>query len=452
MWLFLNLAYLLVAIVASPWLLYRVALRGDWRGLTARFGAGLGPRLENSIWLHGASAGEISIIEPLVRSLECDEPATPLVISAYSSTGLAAARRTYPQHRVIFFPFDLSFIVARFLGHLNPRLVVIVESDLWPNFLAAAQQLNIPVAVINGKISLKSYQRNLKLGLMPTLLKHMALVAVQTQDHADRLKELGVPHDRLRVTGNMKYDLAQPAVTPELANELRAGLGFVEEDVVIIGGSVHQREDEILLDAFLALIAQGQDSSLIIVPRYPQDARRVEQAARARGQVAVLKTTVDRGERSAPGSDGILIVDTVGDLRSLYSAADIAFVGGSLIYRGSSKGGHNLMEPAIAGIPTVFGSHHHSFRETARELISADAGMRVQDEIELLAALVSLVADPRRRREMGNRAREVILGGQGATQRNYELLAPLLTFNGDRLPAPGLDSTMPPAVSDTDPS
>jgi 3-deoxy-D-manno-octulosonic-acid transferase len=450
MGLLLNLAYLVVAILASPWLLYRLVFRGDWRGLTKRFGAELGPELANSIWLHGASAGEISLLEPLVKFLERDMPATSLVISAYSSTGLAAARRTYPRHRVILFPFDLTFVVSRFLRRLNPRLIVIVESDFWPNFLAATQRLEIPVAVVNGKMSLQSYERNQKTRFMPILLRHLALLAVQTEEHAMRLRQLGVSEDRLRVTGNMKYDLAKPLASPEQVADVRERLGFEKDDVVIIGGSVHEREDEILLDAFFDLSAHGQSASLVIVPRYPQDARRVAQAVQARGQAAVLKTDIDRGEQSAPGAGGVLIVDSVGELRTLYAAADIAFVGGSLFYRGSNKGGHNLMEPAIAGLPVLFGAHHYSFREIARELLRVDAAIEIEDRNGLLSAFVSLVGDHERRREMGHRAKNVVLGGQGATLRNYELLAPLLVAEDGRLPVPCLDSTMPPAVSDTD--
>jgi 3-deoxy-D-manno-octulosonic-acid transferase len=189
---------------------------------------------------------------------------------------------------------------------------------------------------------------------------------------------------------------------------------------------------------------------LIIVPRYPRDAGRVEQAVRSRGQVAVLKTAVDRGEQTAPGSSGVLIVDTVGELRALYAVADIAFVGGSLFYRGSNKGGHNLMEPAILGLPTLFGPYNFSFAETVHELLRADAGFEVRDGTELEAVLISLVGNRQRRREVGGRAREVVLRGQGATQRNYELLVPLLGSGGERLPALAFERTMPPAVSDTD--
>ncbi|HEY5624475.1 MAG TPA: glycosyltransferase N-terminal domain-containing protein, partial [Gammaproteobacteria bacterium] len=146
MGLLLDFAYLAGAIVASPWLLYRIAFRGDWRGLSGRFGFGIGPAQPGSIWLHGASAGEISLLRPIVDRLERDMPALPIVISAYSSTGLAAARNAYPRHRVILFPVDLSFVVARFLSRFEPRQIVIVESDFWPNFLAAAQRRRVPVA------------------------------------------------------------------------------------------------------------------------------------------------------------------------------------------------------------------------------------------------------------------------------------------------------------------
>ena len=451
MGLLLNLAYLVATALALPWLIYRLVVRGDRHGLLTRFGWGLGPGLEHSIWLHGASAGEISLLKPLVDLLEKDLPATPLVISAYSSTGLAAARRAYPKHRVIFFPFDLTFIVSRFLALFDPRLIVIVESDFWPNFLFAAQRLKIPVAVVNGKMSLKSYQRNARMRLVPMLLRRIALLAVQTHEHAERLRQLGVPEARLRVTGNMKYDLAQPVTPSEQAREIRVALGYGSEDVVILGGSVHEREDGVLLDAFLNLSHNGHRSALIIVPRYPSDAGRVEQAVQARGQLAVLKTAVDRGERAAPGADGVLIVDTVGELRTLYAAADIAFVGGSLFYRGSNKGGHNLMEPAILGLPTLFGPYNFSFAETVQELLRADAGFEVHDRLELETVLTSLVGNRQRRREVGGRARDVVLRGQGATQRNYRLLVPLLGAGGERLPASAFERTMPPAVSDTDP-
>jgi 3-deoxy-D-manno-octulosonic-acid transferase len=450
MGLLLNFAYLIAAVLLSPWLLYRTLLRGDWRGFATRFGWALGGTERGSIWLHGASAGEIALLKPLVSLLERDMPTVPLVISAYSSTGLSAAKNTFPRHRVTFFPFDLTFVVSRFLSRLDPCLIVIVESDFWPNFLSIALARKIPVAVINGKISARSARRNARARFLPHLLRQLPLLAVQTTEHAERMRQLGVATSRLRVTGNMKYDSIDSDIKSEEARQVRSSLGYADDDVVIIGGSLHEREDQVLLDSFLNLKPGVSRRALIMVPRYPRNTRRLEQAVSARDQLAVRKTLVDAGQCTPPGSSGVLIVDTVGELRTLYAVADIAFVGGSLFFRGSNKGGHNLMEPAILALPVIFGPYHSSFKDTVAELLEADAGVEVNDGAGLVAALDDLVDDEQRRKAVGRRAREVVLDGQGATLRNYELLKPLLCSRAERLLASDLERTMPPAASKTD--
>ena len=450
MGLLLNLVYLTGAIFASPWIFYRLLFRGDWKGLSERFGMNLGPELQDSIWLHGASAGEIALLRPLVTRIERDMPATPLLISAYSSTGLAAARQAFPQHHVILFPVDLTFVVARFLKRFNPSLIVIVESDFWPNFLAFAQRNRTPVAVINGKMSRRSYQRYARMKGFVKLLRKITVFAVQSSEQSDRLTELGIDAARVIVTGNMKYDLADSRRADARLDELRESLSYEVADVVIIGGSVHEREDAALLDAYLDLRSRNIAAALIIVPRYPRDAARVLQLVKSRGERAVLKTAVDSGEATAPGSSGVLVVDTLGELRQLYAVADIAFVGGSLFFRGANKGGHNLMEPAILARPVVFGPYHASFKDTVRELLAADAAIEIDDAEGLTRSLQALAGDPERRTTMGDRARAVVLQGQGATQRNYELLMPLVLQDRESLLVQPIESTMPPAVGDTD--
>ena len=205
----LDLGYFLAAIAALPWIICRLVLHGDQRGFLQRFGAGLDEGLRGSIWLHGSSAGEISLLKPLVQLLEQDFPDTPLLISAYSSTGHATASKLFPKHRVIFFPYDFSVIVFRFLRHFNPILVVIMESEFWPNFLLASQSLGVPVAVLNGKMSPKSYRLHDWTRFISLILQNVPLIAVQTEDHKKRLQRLGMPEHRVHVTGNMKYDLAQ---------------------------------------------------------------------------------------------------------------------------------------------------------------------------------------------------------------------------------------------------
>jgi len=424
MGLLLDFAYLVACIVASPWLVYRLCGPGR-RDLAMRFGLGLGEPSSSSIWLHGSSAGEISVLRPLVAALERDYPGTPLVISAFTATGLTTARKLYSRHRIVPLPLDFSFVVARYLRRFNPRLLVVAESEFWPNLIGVAHERGVPVALVNGKMSAKSFRVHVRTGLIPRVLGQLDLLAVQTEEHAQRLRALGVEPGKLHVTGNMKYDLTHAVSTADPV-ELRRALGYGPTDVVIIGGSLHDQEDEALLDAYARACEVSADAALVIVPRYPADAEAVEQRARARGYSATRKTAVDAGAVPAPGRGGVLVVDTVGELGRLYAIADLAFVGGSLFFRGANKGGHNLMEPAILGVPVLFGPYNFSFKETVDDLLAANAGRLVHDAAELTVAVGALVGDRDARRELGQRAQQVVLAGQGATSRNYALLAKLL--------------------------
>lgn len=425
MGLLLDFIYSLVGVAVSPWIVYRLCTARR-REFAQRLGLGLGDSLERSIWLHGSSAGEIGVLRPLVALLERDHPATPLVISAFTTTGLAAARRLYPNHRVVPLPFDLSFVVARCLRRFDPRLLVIAESEFWPNLILRAVRRSTPVALVNGKMSAKSFRVHTRTRLVASVLGRLTLLAVQTEEHAKRFRALGVRADRLHVTGNMKYDLAKLGAEPEAAHALRRALRYEDGDVVVIGGSLHEGEDEALLAAFTAAGERGARAALVIVPRYPDDAAAVEERARARGYATVRKTAVDAGIAQAPGREGVLVVDTVGDLGRLYAAADIAFVGGSLFYRGANKGGHNLMEPAALGVPVLFGPYNFSFKETVDDLLAADGGRLVRDGAELAAAVAALAVDAGARTALGARGREIVLSGRGATERNYALLAALM--------------------------
>jgi 3-deoxy-D-manno-octulosonic-acid transferase len=419
----LDFVYLVGLVLVSPWLLYRLCTAGR-RDFAMRFGLGLRDSLPSSIWLHGSSAGEVTVLRPLVATLERDHPETPLVISAFTATGLATARKLYSRHRVVPFPADLSFVVARYLRCFKPRLLVIAESEFWPNLIGLAHARGVPAALVNGKMSAKSFRVHARTRLVPRVLAKFAVLAVQTDEHAERLRALGVEPSRLHVTGNMKYDLAQPGAGGLTGAVLREALEYGQDDVVIIGGSLHDREDEALLDAYAAARARVAEAALVIVPRYPADADAVEQRARARGFAVTRKTAIDSKLARAPGRGGVLVVDTVGELGRLYSAADLAFVGGSLFFRGANKGGHNLMEPAILGVPVLFGPYNFSFKETVDDLLAADAGKLVHSADELRAAVVALVGDRAARRALGARGQRVIEAGRGATARNYALLAP----------------------------
>jgi 3-deoxy-D-manno-octulosonic-acid transferase len=420
----LDFFYLAACVLLSPWILYRLCVPGR-RDFAARFAIGLPGGAASCIWLHGSSAGEIAVLRPLVATFERDHPSVPLVISAFTATGLAAARKLYARHVVVPLPVDLSFVVARFFRRFNPQLLVIAESEFWPNLIGLAHRREIPAALVNGKMSAKSFGVHSKTRLVPRVLAKFAVLAMQTDEHAQRLRKLGVAPALLHVTGNMKYDLARGAAEVDRA-AVRAELGFEPHDVVIIGGSLHDREDEALLDAYAAARAAVPHCALLIVPRYPAEAAVVEQRAGLRGFATTRKTAVDASAAPAPGRSGVLVVDTVGELARLYAAADLAFVGGSLFFRGANKGGHNLMEPAALGVPVVFGPYNFSFKETVDDLLAADAGRLVRDAAELRTAVVALAGDAAARRSLGVRAQRVVESGRGATERNYALLAKCL--------------------------
>ena len=434
MGLILDFGYLLGVLAGMPWFLYRITVRGDWRSIPRRLGFGQPPPARGSIWLHGSSAGEISLLRPLIRRLAADYPAAPVVISAYSSTGFAAAQKNYPDARVIFFPLDLSFIVRRFLRRYDPRLVIIVESDFWPNFLRATHVRNIPVTVINGKMSARTCRIHARTRLVPRLLGRAPLIAVQSDAHASRFRRLGVPEARVAVTGNMKYDLSVSDGPPSA--DLRQALNYTPQDVVIIGGSLRDGENRVMADCYRELAQIHSRVGLIMVPRYPMDAARIKSELEAQSIDVVRISDVNAGRARAPACDGVLLVDTVGELRTLYGIADIAYVGGSLFARGSNKGGHNVIEPAMQGIPVLFGPHHFSFSDTVEDLLTAEAGIQVGDAAELRKALEGLLSDGEIRRRMGDRARKAILRRQGATERNYDLLTPNLEALRERRASP----------------
>jgi 3-deoxy-D-manno-octulosonic-acid transferase len=423
----LDLLYLVAYLSALPWLLYRLMTTGGWRAVALRMGKGLAPEPEPSIWLHASSVGEIALLKPLISRLEREYSDVPLVVSAYTATGIAAARAAYPRHRVIEFPLDFRWIVRRYVRALNPALVIIVESELWPNFIRTLRQEAIRVAVVNGKMSEKSFRLHARARLISRALRGIDLLAVQSEEYAARMRALGAVADRIAVTGNMKYDIALPELGAVERNDLRKRLAYEPGDVVIIAASLHVPEDEVVLRAFSRIAGEYPQAALILVPRYPENATRVAENVRAEGRTAALKMQIDAGRAAPPGRHGVLVVDTVGELADLYAAADIAFVGGSLFYRGSNKGGHNLMEPAIYAIPVLFGPYNFSFRETAADLQRARAGTEISDEEELASALCELLRDSATRSAMGCRARAVIAGGRGATDRTFALLRVLMS-------------------------
>ena len=427
--LILDLAYLSVFILSSPlWLLLLIIKPAFRTGLRERFvPGGAGKAVSNTIWLHGASAGEIDLLRPLVSRIEENYPDSGIVISAFAVSGYAFARKVFPKHRVIYFPADLAFIIRRFFRVLDPILIVVVESEFWPNFFAAAKRADIPICVLNGKMSAKSFRSHKRTRLIPWALRKATLFAVQTDDHATRIHGLGVAAESIHVTGNMKYDLSDATDGSEERRTLRTQYGLPEDMPVWIGGSIHRGEDEALAWAQSQLVKNGFDLQLIVVPRYPADAPAIVEVFGGHGLKAVRKTALaGSGESVFSDPKSVLLVDTMGDLKRYYSMSDVAYVGGSLHYRGSNKGGHNLMEPAILGIAPLFGPYNFSFQDTVQALLAGNAGLQVDGQDEIYSALHGFLENPGTAGQMGAKARQVILDHRGAMDLNFTLIDPYI--------------------------
>ncbi len=423
--LILDIAYLLAFILLSPlWLLLLLIKPAFRAGIRDRFAPrSSGEPSRAAVWLHGSSAGEVDLLRPLVARIEEQYPDIGIVVSAFAVSGYTFARKTFPDHRVIYFPVDLSFVIRRFLRAVHPVLIVVVESEFWPNFFAVAEKSNIPLCVLNGKMSAKSFRSHRITRLIPWALRKATLFAVQADDHAERLRGLGVPADSIHVTGNMKYDLSDAANGTEERRKLRSHYGLEDDMPVWIGGSIHRGEDEALAWAQNRLVESGYESQLVIVPRYPAETDVMVNVFRSHGLTAVRKTELGDNPGTVFGdARSVLLVDTMGDLKRYYAMSDVAYVGGSLHYRGSNKGGHNLMEPAILGIAPMFGPYNFSFRETVRALLGGGAGLQVGDQEEIYRALKRFLENPGTAAEMGARARQVILGNRGATELNFSLI------------------------------
>lgn len=430
--LFLNLFYLLGLTLLSPWLIYRMITTGKYRrGFGAKF-LGLAPRNKASsptIWFHGVSVGEILSLRVVIRAFRQRHPNWKCIISTTTDTGLKEAQKNFADLDVFYYPFDFSWSVRRALKRANPDLIVLAESELWPNFLLLAKSLNIPVALINARMSPRSVKVHRRLAWLSRMLwPCIEQFAVQTRDYADNFAQLGISEEKLHVTASVKYDGAltnrwDPALRP-----LREFFNVKDDEVIWIAGSTQAPEEEIVLNLYPGLKQAYPNLRLIIVPRQRE---RFDEVAR------LLKKSglpfVRRSEMEAPlenAEETIVLVDTIGELGQLWSIADIAFVGGSM---DGKRGGQNVIEPAGFGSAVIFGPHVWNFREPTRRLLEADGAVQIQDEKELLLAIQVLLRDPRRRQEMGTRAQKLVIAQQGATQRTLDVLDLVIEKREDAL-------------------
>ena len=365
------------------------------------------------ILIHGVSVGEIKAAQSLVRGLSSSRPDLEVVISTTTHTGLEVARKLYPSLRVVRFPLDLTAVVRRFLERVDPVCVVLVELEIWPNFLRESNRLGIPVAVVNGRITGRSFGRyRLFRGLLPQF-NRITLFCVQDEDYARRFEDLVGDRDRLLVTGNVKADgLSIGAVEP--GPELRRLLGARAGQRTIVAGSTHEPEERLVVEACSRAAGSAR---LILVPRHPERTASLVRELGAGGSPPQLLSRLRAGEAADPARAAI--VDTMGELEQVYALADLVYVGGSLV----RHGGQNVLEPAAQGKPVVHGPHVWNFAQEAALLEKAGASRRVDDPTALERALADLLADDGARARMARAGIAAVAAQRGATELTLRALA-----------------------------
>ena len=424
----LDSLYLLAAAVISPVVVYRIIRRKRYRtGWGQRFGKIVRKNPQKKcIWLHAVSVGEVNATKTIVKELENRFPDFEIVISTITDTGFARATALFGQRlQVFYFPLDFSWIVTRAFRNVRPSLCLLVELEVWPNFVQIARQLSVPVVVVNGRISDKSFAAYKKISpIAEKIFRNVTLVLAQTDQYARRFAQIGCPDERIIVTGSLKYDTAQVTNKVEGCDALAAELNIEKEKLWVAGGTGND-EERIILNVFQRIQQQERfkDLRLVIVPRKPERFNEVAQLIRQEGFPSIRYSKVKQQERP-PKTDSrtVILGDTMGDLRKFYSLASIIFVGRSLVPMGAS----DMAEAAALGKPTLFGPHTFNFKQTVDALLADEGAVMVKDKQELFEAMQKCLLEPAFAVRIGRNGRAVIKKNQGATKKTIDQIAKFL--------------------------
>ncbi len=417
----LNLAYLLLIAAAFPYLLYCRLRQGKYRDGWRQKMWGDVPRRRNRkvpcLWLHAVSVGEVNLLGPLIARWEQAHPDWEIVISTTTQTGFALAQKRYAPRTVFYAPLDFTWSTAAAMHIIRPTLLVMAELELWPNWIAAAQREGARVAVINGRLSEKSFRGYQRIaGWLRGTIESLDLVAVQNEEYAARFLALGANSKRVHVTGSIKFDGAQTDRNNPTTKKLAALAGIKESDVVFLAGSTQAPEEALAIEAFRQLSPQYPDLRLLITPRHPERFDEVAKLLDRSGVRWERRSTLD-SKRHDPGAR-ILLIDVVGELGAWWGRSDIAFVGGSL----GRRGGQNMIEPAAYGSAVCFGPNTWNFKDVVQLLLSSAAAHVVKDCRELQTFVERCLREPEFADELGQRAKELVLAQQGAADRTLLLL------------------------------
>ena len=427
MYLVYSLIFLLVAALGSPYFLYRALRRGAPAGsLRQRLGLlpiSLNLDSEPSLWIHAVSVGEVLSIRPLVAALRQRYPPLRLYVSTTTVTGQRVARQTLQQEvdGVFYFPLDVTVIVRRVLDVVRPKLLLLVENEIWPHLLRECRRRGVKTMIVNGRISERSFPRyRLARPFFRHVLADVDRFCMQSDESARRVTAMGADPARVLVTGILKFDaVAGPDPHARARGRVLRFLRPASDRAVIVAGSTMAGEDLPVLRAFRRVKSAAPDAMLVIAPRHAERFDEVARLAMSEGLATVRRT--DLPIDAAPRAD-VVVLDTIGELAQVYQLATVAFVGGSLV----ETGGHNILEPAVHGRPIVFGPHMSNFAEIAQAFVANRAAVQVASARELEERLVELVADPVQRASLGAAARALVDANRGALVRTMDAVVRVL--------------------------
>ncbi len=423
MWILYQLAMAGGLLLAAPFLLLRRS--GHYLAtLAGRLGRRQPPAgARGALWIHAVSVGEVGVAATLARALPDD---LPLLITTVTPTGQERARAAFGPRSpfagravVTYLPFDLGFAVGRFYRHFEPAALLLIEGDYWPLVLHHARQRGLAVAVVNGRVSLRSFGRLRRVRwLLGLFFDGVGQFALQTDEDRQRLAELGVATERLAVCGNLKFETEMPAPLPALEGAVQQ---LADGRPILLAGSTMQGEDALVLDAFAGL-GGGSKALLILVPRHPERWDSAVRWVEERGLTCQRRSEIDFEAPAVSGTVDVLVLDSLGELAALYRLATACFIGGTLV----PTGGHNPLEAARFAVPTVVGSSMFNFRQIAELYDRAGAWRRASDVDSLAATWTEWLADPASAAEVGQRAAALIAANRGALQSSLQAIAPLL--------------------------
>jgi len=426
MYFLYNFLLITILIATSPFWVYKVFTKEKHRkGFIEKTGIlpqhiKQAPSSGKRIHIHAVSVGEVNAVTPFIKELKKRHPDIRLILSTVTPTGYDMAHKRLPEvDHIIYFPFDLPWIVKRVINTIRPHIFILVETELWPNFLRQIRRAGAVSIIINGRISphtLRGY--TFIRPFMKRVLKNVDLFCMQSDEDARRIKSIGAPDNAIKITGNMKYDQKFIDVSGKDLMEKKGVFGIDKDDLVIIAGSTHKGEEEMILESYKKCTGGGEKIRLIIAPRHIERTGEIERLVKMQGLEVVRRTELNSSKMNTIPYNTVMIVDTIGELATLYSMADVVIIGGSFI----PHGGQNPLEAIYYKRPVIFGQHMFNFQEITEEIIGNGAGVRVDNREDLARVLIELLNDPDMRKKMGEKGYQIIQKNRGTVEKNLVIV------------------------------